>query len=162
MRLGGGALPARLRKRYKLHPSFTLGVPMGFGMSEGDIDIMLGPSTFTPNETINGKVKLKLPQPAQARSLTVEFYGEIEWGNKFERVFRVEQKLGGERAYKDGEVFDFSLAIPEQAKPPEAQGTFGSIHNLFVPKPRNWYVHAQLDIPMATDVNSRMSIYMRR
>ena len=135
---------------------------MGFGMSEGDIDITLGPSTFTPRETINGKAKLRLPGPTPARSLIVEFYGEIERGNKFERVFRVEQKLDGERTYKNGETFDFSLEIPEKAKPNEAQGTFGSIQDLFVPKPKNWYVHAQLDIPMATDINARISVYMRR
>ena len=135
---------------------------MVFGMSEGDIDITLGPSTFTPRETINGKAKLRLTAPVQARSLTVEFYGEIERGNKFERVFRVEQTLDGERTYKNGESFDFSLEIPEKAKPNEAQGTFGSIQDMFVPKPKNWYVHAQLDIPMATDINARISVYMRR
>lgn len=134
---------------------------MVFGMSEGDIDIVLGPSTFTPRETINGKVKLKLSKPVQARSLKVEFYGEVERGNKYERVFRVEQRLGEERIYKNGDVFDFSLTMPEQAKPPEAQGTFGSIQDLFVPKPKNWYVHAQLDIPMAPDINARISVYMR-
>jgi len=135
---------------------------MGFGMSEGDIDITLGPSTFTPRETINGKVKLRLSGPTPARNLVVEFYGEIERGNHYERVFRVEQKLGGEKTYKNGETFDFSLEIPEKAKPNEAQGTFGSIQDMFVPKPKNWYVHAQLDIPMATDVNARISVYMRR
>ncbi len=134
---------------------------MVFGMSEGDIEITLSPSTFTPRETINGKVRLKLAAPVTARSITVEFYGEVERGNKFERVFRVEHRLDGERTYKNGEVFDFSLEIPEQAKPPEAQGTFGSIQDLFVPKPKNWYVHAQLDIPMATDINSRISVYIR-
>jgi len=134
---------------------------MVLGISEGDIEIDLGPSTFTPRETINGKLKLKLSAPVQARSLTVEFYGEVERGNHYERVFRVEQKLSGERNYKNGETFDFSLTLPEQAKPPEAQGTFGSIQDLFVPKPKNWYVHAQLDIPMAADINARISVYMR-
>ena len=135
---------------------------MVFGMSEGDIDIVLGPTTFTPRETINGKVKLKLSAPVQARSLKVEFYGEIERGNKYERVFRTEQVLGGERTYKNGDVFDFTLTMPEQAKPNEAQGTFGSIQDLFVPKPKNWYVHAQMDIPMAPDINARISVYMRQ
>ena len=141
--------------------AFHSGVSMAFGMGDGEIEIILGPTTFTPQETINGKVKLKLPGPTPARSFIVEFYGELERGNKYERVFRVEQTLGGERTYKDGDVFNFSLAIPVQAKPPEAQGTFGSISELFVPKPKNWYVHAQLDIPMAPDVNSRISVYMR-
>ena len=134
---------------------------MAFGMGDGEIEIILGPTTFTPQETINGKVKLKLSGPTPARSFIVEFYGEIERGNKYERVFRVGQTLGGERTYKDGDVFNFSLTIPIQAKPPEAQGTFGSISELFVSKPKNWYVHAQLDIPMAPDINSRISVYMR-
>ena len=134
---------------------------MVFGLSEGNIELVLGPTTFTPRETINGVAKLKLARPTNARSLTVEFYGEIERGDKYERVFRIEQNLGGERTYKNGETFDFSLTIPEQAKPPEAQGTFGSIRDLFVPKPKNWYVHAQLDITIATDINARISVYMR-
>ncbi|MFA5930342.1 MAG: hypothetical protein WC861_05655 [Candidatus Micrarchaeia archaeon] len=134
---------------------------MAFGMGEGEIEITLGPTTFTPQETINGKVKLHLPAPVAAREFRVEFYGEVERGSRVERVFRVSQKLGGERTYKDGEVFNFSLAVPEQATPPQAQGTFGAVRDLFVPKPRNWFVHASIDIPMAPDVNSRISVYMR-
>ncbi|MFA6214885.1 MAG: hypothetical protein WC717_06460 [Candidatus Micrarchaeia archaeon] len=135
---------------------------MAFGMGEGEIAITLGPTTYVPRETINGKIKLILPKAMQARELRVEFYGEVDRGSKVERVFRAVQKLGGEREYKDGEVFSFSLAIPEQATPPEAQGTFGSIRDLFVPKPRNWFVHAIMDIPMAPDVNTRISVYMKR
>ncbi len=135
---------------------------MVFGADEGKIEITLGPTTYEPRETLHGKAVLRLPKAVLARSLTIEFYGEIERGNKYERVYRVEQKLGGEREYKDGEAFDFSLTMPELAKPPEAQGTFGAIHDMFVPKPKNWYVHAQLDIPLATDINSRISVYMRR
>ena len=135
---------------------------MVFGISEGEIEIILGPTTFTPQETINGKLKLRIPKTITAREIRVEFYGEVERGSKVERVFKVLQKLGGERAYKDGEVFNFSLPIPAEATPPEAQGTFGAVRDLFVPKPRNWFVHASLDIPMMPDVNSRISVYMRR
>jgi len=135
---------------------------MAFGLGEHEIEITLGPTTFTPRETINGKIKLHLSEPIAARGVKVEFYGEVERGAKVERVFRANQALGGERTYKDGEVFVFSLPIPEQATPPEAQGTFGAIRDLFVPKPRNWFVHASMDIPMAPDVNSRISVYMRR
>ena len=135
---------------------------MVFGIGEGEIEITLGPTTYTPKETINGKLKLRLPKKIQAREFRVEFYGEVERGSKVERVFRAVQKLGGERTYKDGEVFNFSLTIPEQANPPEAQGTFGSIRDIFAPKPRNWFVHASIDIPMSPDVNSRISIYMKR
>ncbi|MFA6907672.1 MAG: hypothetical protein WC263_02490 [Candidatus Micrarchaeia archaeon] len=134
---------------------------MAFGLGEGDIDIVLGPTTFTPRETINGKIRLRLSKPTPARSLIVEFYGEVERGSRAERVFLVKQELGSERTYRNGESFTFSLPIPEQATPPEAQGTFGAIHDLFVSKPRNWYVHAQLDIPMASDINARISVYMR-
>lgn len=151
----------RPRKRYKLHPSFPCGVFMVFGLSDGEIEITLGPTTFTPHETINGKIKLHLPAPVDAREFRVEFYGEVERGSKVERVFRAVQKLGGERTYKDGEVFNFSLPIPEHATPPEAQGTFGAIRDIFIQKPRNWFVHASIDIPMAPDVNSRISVYMR-
>ena len=135
---------------------------MALGMGEGEIEITLGPTTFTPQETINGKVKLRLHAPIAAREFRVEFYGEMERGAKVERVFRTVQKLGGQRTYKDGEVFNFSLPIPEHATPPEAQGTFGAIRDIFIPKPRNWFVHASIDIPMAPDVNSRISVYMKR
>ncbi|MFA6328468.1 MAG: hypothetical protein WCY41_03410 [Candidatus Micrarchaeia archaeon] len=135
---------------------------MVFGLGEGEIEITLGPTTYTPNETLNGKIKLHLPKDIRARELRVEFYGEMERGSKVERAYRAVQKLGGERTYKDGDVFVFSLAIPTQAMPSEAQGTFGAIHDLFVPKPRNWFVHASIDIPMAPDINSRISVYMRR
>ena len=141
---------------------FSRGVTMAFGTGESGIEITLGPTTFTPQETINGRIRLHLPSPVAAREFRVEFYGEVERGSKVERVFRAMQKLGGQRTYKDGEVFSFSLPIPEQSTPPEAQGTFGAIRDLFVPKPRNWFVHASIDIPMAPDVNSRISVYMRR
>ena len=134
---------------------------MVFGMGEGEIEITLGPTTFTPQETMNGTVKIRLPKATKARSFIVEFYGEVERGNKHECVFRVAQTLGEERTYKNGETFDFSLPIPDQAKPPEAQGTFGSIHDLFVPKPRNWYIEAKLDVPIAFDLQTRISVYMR-
>ncbi|MCX6771703.1 MAG: hypothetical protein NTX79_06625 [Candidatus Micrarchaeota archaeon] len=134
---------------------------MAFGMGDGEIEITLGPTTFTPRETINGRIKIRLPSPLDAREIRVEFYGEVERGSKVERVFRSTQKLGGERTYKDGEVFSFSLSIPEQATPLVAQGTFGAVRDLFSPKPRNWFVHATIDIPMAPDINSRISVYMR-
>jgi len=135
---------------------------MVFGRGEGEIEITLGQTTFTPLETMNGKVKISIPKKINARSFIVEFYGEVERGDKHECVFRVAQKLGEERTYKNGETFDFSLPIPAQAKPPEAQGTFGSIHDLFVPKPRNWYIEAKMDVPMAFDIKSRISVYMRQ
>jgi hypothetical protein len=135
---------------------------MVFGMGEGEIEIILGPTTFTPQETLNGKVKISLPKTTTARAFTVEFYGEVEHGNRVERVFRAVQALGGEREYKNNETFSFSLAIPDQAKPPEAQGTFGAIRDMFISKPRNWYIEAKMDIPMSPDINSRISVYLRR
>ena len=158
----GALFSARTQNSYKLHPRFCAGVAMAFGMGEGEIEIILGPTTFTPQETMNGKVKISLPKATVARSITVEFYGEVENGNKFERVFRAAQVLGEERTYKNGETFDFSLTIPEQAKPPEAQGTFGSFQDLFVPKPHSWYIEAKIDIPLSPDIKSRISVYMRR
>jgi len=135
---------------------------MVFGLGEGEIEITLSPITYNPVKTINGKLKLRLPKEISAREMRVEFYGEVEHGANVKRVYRAVQKLGGERVYKNGEVFNFSLTIPEQASPPEAQGTFGAIKDIFVAKPRNWYVHASIDIPMSPDINSRISVYMKR
>jgi hypothetical protein len=130
-------------------------------MGEGKISIMLGPTTYDPRETINGKVKLRLSDKVRGRSLVVEFYGEIVRGNKFERVFRAIQGLGGEQEYKNGDEFPFSLTIPEQALPPAPQGTFGAIHDMFVPKLHSWFIEAKLDLPMAPDIHERISVYMR-
>jgi len=135
---------------------------MVFGLGEGEMEITLGPTTFTPRETINGKVKLKLPKAVAARSLVVEFYGEADSGKKFEKVYRVSQQLGEERTYKNGESLSFSLSIPENAAAPAAQGTFGAIHDMFVPKPHSWFIEAKLDVPMAPDINARIMVYMRR
>jgi hypothetical protein len=135
---------------------------MVFGLGEGEIEITLGPSTFTPRETLNGKVKLRLPKAVAARAVSIEFYGEVLQGDKAARVFRSSQSLGGERTYKDGETFKFALPIPDSASPPEAQGTFGSVRDLFIAKPRNWYIEAKMDIPMSPDINTRISVYLRR
>lgn len=135
---------------------------MDFGMGEGEISITLGPTTYDPHETINGKVKLKLPGKVHARSLEIEFYGEVVRGNHYERVFRARQELGGEQEYRNGDEFPFSLTIPSQALPPAPQGTFGAIHDMFVPKPHSWFIEAKLDLPMAPDIHERISVYMRR
>ena len=135
---------------------------MVLGLGEGEIEITLAPTTFTPRETLNGRVKLHLKKPLPARALTIEFYGEMAKGGKTERVFRSPQPLGGERTYKDGDAFDFSLPIPDQASPAEGKGTFDSIRDLFKPKPHNWFIEAKMDIPLMPDIRSRISVYLRR
>jgi hypothetical protein len=77
------------------------------------------------------------------------------------RIYRVSQQLGAEREYKNGESFSFKLEIPEQAFPPNSEGA-SSFQSLFVRKPRNFYIEAKMDVPMSPDINSRITVYLRR
>jgi hypothetical protein len=108
---------------------------MVFGIGEGSLDITLDKQVYSPGETITGKVKLNLNGPKQAKSLIVEFHGEIvkevfvrgSHGrtNTSEQTIEIcttQQQLATEKTFQNGEEYSFSLQISPQAlNSPEMQ-----------------------------------------
>ena len=145
---------------------------MVLGIGEGKVELELSKTSFVPGESITGKVKLFLNEPEKAHEVRIEFYGEIvkrrtamsgghhHSSSTVEKVFLVQKQLDGERAYKDGETFDFSLTIPENALPPKPNGIVMSFMSFFTAAPRAWYVHATLDMPMKFDMNKKIQIFL--
>jgi hypothetical protein len=136
---------------------------MVLGLFEGSIDIKLNGNTFASGQKISGTVFLKLNQMKKARELRVEFYGEIRRrsGGRHphshtERVFQIRQQLSGERAYNNGETFNFEITVPEGISV-QAPGVIGSIMGMFMPHP-TFYVHASLDAPNEFDINKRVMV----
>ena len=145
-----------------------------FGLFEGKIIVTLEKTAFVPGETINGKIKLDLSHPKKARELRVEFYGEQEvttrdakgqTSRKTNHVFSALQRIDGEREYKPGEEFEFSLVIPQFSRVDMGlSGVLATMTTASVSHPfggtgiRGYYVHASLDVPNAFDVNDRVKV----
>ena len=139
---------------------------MVLGIGEGSLEIVLDKYTFSPGETITGKVNLKLNQPKQARALRIDFYGEIvqhsRRSSSTRRVHTFSVQASGERAYNNGESIPFTLIIPSvsgSALPAGVPDIISNIMAAFTPKPA-WYIHASLDAPLSMDINKRVQIVL--
>lgn len=128
---------------------FSTGVPMV--LTKGELEIRLENNYFEKGQPLRGKVLLLLPEPIRARSLSIEFYLECNHGqaHDFEKALLNKSELSGKREYKGGESIPFELAIPESLDY-DAQPVKG--------KAAGWFVHAVLDVPLATDLNARVSV----
>lgn len=133
---------------------------MVLGLFEGDLDLVLNGSSFSPGQKITGTIRLKLNQPKKARELRVEFYGEIRRRtgrhSHIERVFEVRQQLSGERAYNNGEAFTFEITVPNCVSI-QTPGILGALASIFTQHP-TFYVHASLDAPNEFDINKRVMV----
>lgn len=149
-----------------------------FGLGKGKIELFLDKVNYTPGETINGRLVLKLNKPLESRELRVSFYGlKKETQNKYNSqqkrnvtsthyitVYEFRVSLGAQSEYYQGEYL-FSIKIPEDLIP-QNQGTALKVLNV-VSKGLNflsgrservsWYVKATLDVP-GLDLNKTIQI----
>ena len=135
---------------------------MVLGLFEGELDLQIGSTNFSAGQKITGSVRLKLPNPLQARGLRVSFYGEIMSSSgrqrHVEKIFETVVALAGEKTYQNGESYNFELQLPGSLATPTYQGPLAGLVNYFIPKPRGWFVHATLDVPMKIDLNKRLAV----
>ena len=144
------------------------------------ITLMLDKYDYQPGEVIKGTVNLKLKKPTKARKFEVSFIGtkkEMQTGigvgpgaNKRDTktiiLHRFTIPLGGEQEYHEGE-FPFQIKIPDNIHDVDQklEGKVGTavsalkavsgIHSRI-----DWFVQAQLDVPMGLDVKKRQSIVL--
>lgn len=145
------------------------------------ITLMLEKYNYTPGETIKGTVTLKLKKPTKARKFEVAFIGEkierqtgmgvgptAKKGSqtKHTYIYQFKMPLGEEGEYQTGE-YPFEIKIPEDVKQAEQklEGKVGTTITALkavsgVVSRIDWYVHANLDVPMKLDVSKRQSIVL--
>ena len=96
---------------------------MLFGKNKEKIEIHLEENSFSPGETIRGKIALKLDKPMQAKSLNITLIGQAlsEKQNigvktdegKFD-FLKEEIKVDGKKEYYI-DIYPFEIKIPENA-----------------------------------------------
>jgi hypothetical protein len=141
---------------------------MVFGLFEnnGSIELRVNGTSFAPGQKITGTVTANLAKQIKARELRVSFYGEMiasagRRGSQHVRILEVRQILSGEKLYSPGETFNFELPIPQPIEfriPDNAIG--GLMEGMAHVRPGLWFVHATLDISIASSLNNRVEITM--
>jgi len=135
---------------------------MVLGLFEGELELQMGSLNVSAGQKISGTVRLRLPQPIQARGLRVSFYGEIMKGSgkhrRIEKIFETAANLSGERVYNSSEGASFELQLPSSLQLPKYEGPLAGLVNFVTPKPRGWDVHATLDLPNKLDINKRVAV----
>jgi hypothetical protein len=153
---------------------------MAFEFLRGKIDIVLEKFSFSPGETIKGKVLIDLKKPTRARQLKIGFYGlriikeriTDARGNPMIRtrrefIHKFEMPLDGEKEYQKGE-YQFEIKIPQDIKVEKKpkEGILGTIFKAAevlsqasgMTSRTEWYLETVLEIPMAFDMKKRASI----
>lgn len=149
-----------------------------FGFGKGKIEIKINKFNFSPGETLEGTVTLKLKKPIRAKKLTISLIGErkdtqayMSSGSRRSssstvRMFDFQQPLDGEKEYSIQPVeYSFKIKIPpgilsQQAMPKGAIGTAVKAMQLVSGKITSikWYLLADLDIPKGFDVTKKVQI----
>ncbi len=154
-------------------------------MSKGKISISIPKTAYNPGETISGDVTLTLNGPVKAREFSISLIGDqrynrrgtVEFGKKtgrnYDRVYDFRLQLDGEKEYAQGGQYHFEIKIPAEIlkKPqmPEAMDeqtqqrvqmmqAMASIAGSYMPRPTQWYLLAQMDIPMGVDIKKTIDI----
>ena len=156
---------------------------MIFGLGAGKIDIILEKFSFSPGETIKGKVSFELKKPTLAKKLRVTLDGikistypvqrpnrpsSTETRRNF--IHHFELPLDGEKEYSKGE-HPFEIKIPDNigvsSLPKEAtSGVLGAllktVETLSRMSPTSsiieWYLEAALELSGAFDVKKKVEI----
>jgi len=142
---------------------------MVLGIGEGSIELVLEKTGYRPGETIRAKAKLHLNAPKEARGLRAEFFGEKEerrlhsdihgrthHSTTTVRVYEQRLDLGQQRAYSEGEEFQFEFKVPETAIPVQ-QGLLGALAGALAPQVR-WFVSVSLDLQMSLDISKKIQV----
>ena len=152
---------------------------MAFEFLRGKIDIVLEKFSFSPGETIKGKVLIDLKKAIRAKQLKIGFYGlkiftervqtqkGAETKTRKEFIHKFEMPLDGEKEYQKGE-YQFEIKIPEDIKVEKKpkEGILGTIFKAAevlsqasgMTSRTEWYLETVLEIPMAFDMKKRASI----
>jgi len=145
------------------------------------ITLILDKYDYTPGEKIKGKVSLNLKKPTQARKLEISFIGskrEMQTGmgigptsnnkrgSKRVRIYDFKMPLDGEKEYQKGE-YPFEIKIPENIHQTsqKLEGKVGTAVTAFkaisgVHTRIDWYVKAELDVPMKLDIKKTQKIVL--
>ncbi len=149
---------------------------LGFG--KGKIEILVDKYNFSPGDTINGKVVLKLKKPQKAKSLKIVFIGEkttyeTEYTNNHprssthtHRIYDFTQPLDGEKEYSTTETtYNFKIKISTNIlersiqESPLANTIIKSLQILSNQNAQiSWYLIAFLEIPLGIDVTKKLQI----
>jgi hypothetical protein len=145
------------------------------------ITLQLEKYDYAPGDTIKGTVTLNLKKPTNARKLEVAFIGEkIERQtgmgvgptakdrrkNHHSYIYHFEMPLSGEGDYQKGE-YPFEIKIPPDVRQAEQklEGKVGTAVSALkaisgVYSRVDWYVKAQLDVPMKLDIKKTQKIVL--
>ena len=144
-----------------------------FGFGKGKVDIQLSKYNFSPGETIQGTVTLKLNKSIKAKGFNIRLICERKitkmstsrMDTRIVKVFDFKQPLDKEREYPAGQElsYNFSMNIPKDFSSSMPDGALGSIAKAasFLSRQSshfNWYMLASLDIPMGFDVSKKVQI----
>ena len=140
---------------------------MVLGITEGALELKLESGVFEPGKPIKGKIILHIGKRIKARQLRVFFYGLLkksEGSGELTRVYETEALICGEAIYTDDMQFGFELTPPVEinaAKQNKILGLFSPARAVVETRPRFWVVQANLDIPLATDLNKQVEIFLK-
>jgi hypothetical protein len=138
------------------------------GIGRGTARVALDRTRFVPGDDIKGTITLTLPEPVEAKSLTVTLRA-IQRSVDVQKSGTVyEQKLdvGGPKKYESGEVA-FSLPIPKDAtsrRAPVPAGPLGDVARVVSAVvapgsgPLQWRVTVALVIPWGRDIDHDVDI----
>lgn len=102
---------------------------------KGSIEIIPEKYSYSPGETIKGKVELKLKKPIESDSLNIGLIGQMKTKsysggktrNRVENIFNFSQPLESRKNYSPSEyTYNFSIKIPSNVLS-QANGTLGAI-----------------------------------
>lgn len=120
-------------------------------LTQGELEIVLLDPFFEKGKPLRGTIRLHLPKPTNARGLSVEMY--LQWGEgpppHHEKTALLKKQLAGGKTYQDSEEHPFELLIPKNVDY-DAQPARG--------RASGWFLHAVLDVPMASDLNARIEV----
>ena len=144
-----------------------------FGFGKGNIEIQLEKYNFSPGETINGNIFLKVKKQEKAKAVTIRLIGEQRTSkfsttpNKISRartqyIYDFKQPLDGEKEYSGEYNYNFKIKIPQNILN-SVNSTLGAIMGSMQiltgqSSQIKWYLVASLEIPWGIDISKKVQI----
>ncbi len=149
-----------------------------FGFGKGKIEINLPSYNYSPGDTIDGTVILKLNAPIKAKGIKIRILGNRKSSNikssavpssanrtNNSIVYDFTQPLDGEIEYSGESSYNFKIKIPKNVltEPNIREGIMGTLvksaqilsgYNVTI----DWHLITFLDIPMGLDVSKKVQI----
>ena len=145
-----------------------------FGFQKGKIDIKLSKFNYSPGETIEGVVELKLKKPISAKELSITIIGEQKVSqmtnqgssSRKTKVFDFKQPLEGEKEYSADQPlnYPFQIKLPDNllANQGVLEGGLGTVVKVaqVISGTRSrvsWYLIARLAVS-GLDINKKVQV----